>query len=176
MELEEYKPLFDELRNESDRACAVLSRGILESHLRALLQKFFIKDQTKSEMKELFEGNGPLSTFSSRIKLCYSLGLIRKMERDALNSIRSISNEFAHSISRDFNFENKTISQKIESTELFHFFWNMNNESMLKLKSKYNTMREKFEFILGFLVGALIKRIEGINHLPDAKKAWPPIY
>ena len=41
-------------------------------------------------------GNAPLGTFSARIAACLALGLITSSEKQDLNIIRGIRNEFAH--------------------------------------------------------------------------------
>jgi DNA-binding MltR family transcriptional regulator len=58
-----------------------LLREILSSHLLPKIAK-------KDEPDELLEGDRPLSTFSSRIKLCYRLGLIDKTMYTALEKLR----------------------------------------------------------------------------------------
>lgn len=52
--------------------------------------------------------NGPLSTFSAKIKMGYSLGLYNKLMRDELDLIRYIRNAFAHSW-RKLDFESTAV-------------------------------------------------------------------
>jgi len=46
---------------------------------------------------KLFEGVGPLRTFSAKIDIAYSMGLISAGVRRDLHAMREIRNEFAHS-------------------------------------------------------------------------------
>lgn len=59
--------------------------------LRLLPQKNKLKDGD-----ELLEGDNPLSTFSSRIKMAYRLGLLDESLYTVLNKLRVIRNDCAH--------------------------------------------------------------------------------
>ncbi len=62
------------LTSESDRGCALFAAAYLDVSLSDLLYVSLVGN--KNIEKDLFEGTAPLSTFSSRIKLAYYLGLI----------------------------------------------------------------------------------------------------
>jgi DNA-binding MltR family transcriptional regulator len=82
-----------ELDNESDRASAVLCAAFLDHELEVLLRRFM---RDIKETNELFQQMQPLSTFSSKIKFAYVLGLISHEVYHDLNLIRRIRNDFAH--------------------------------------------------------------------------------
>jgi len=68
--------------------------ALIDSRLKRILTSHLIDSKITNE---LFEGaNAPLGTLSSRLKLCYSLGLITELEYKETNYIRKIRNEFAH--------------------------------------------------------------------------------
>lgn len=90
------KELDKEIENQSDRAIAIVSASILDVQLRNILLEYMIKE--KDINKDLFEGNSPLSTFSSKIKACYYLGLISEDEYKNIDTIRKIRNDFAHQL------------------------------------------------------------------------------
>ncbi|MFT6921385.1 MAG: DNA-binding MltR family transcriptional regulator [Crocinitomicaceae bacterium] len=90
-----YWSIRNELIKESDRGCALLAASQLELALENLLRKKLVG--TKKHKDSLFSFNGCLGTFSSRIQLSYSLGLISKLDKDDLDLIRKIRNEFGHS-------------------------------------------------------------------------------
>jgi hypothetical protein len=52
---------------------------------------------TSDDRKRLFEGDGAVSTFSSKIILAYALKLIGRITKSDLDLIRFLRNEFAHS-------------------------------------------------------------------------------
>jgi DNA-binding MltR family transcriptional regulator len=76
----------------------IVGAAIIEEKLeKALLTKM---RPLSGEMKRrLFEGYGPLSSFSAKIDLSYALQVIDKRMRDDLTIIRKIRNQFAHSMS-----------------------------------------------------------------------------
>lgn len=86
----------EEINVKSDRALVITIGSILDTQLESLLKSFFIKDNKRDE--KLFNNNSPLSNFSSKISMCYYLGIISKYEYEALEIIRKIRNIFAHEI------------------------------------------------------------------------------
>lgn len=48
--------------------------------------------------KRLFDGYGPMSSFSGKIDMAYALQIITKKAYDELTTIRRLRNKFAHSI------------------------------------------------------------------------------
>lgn len=92
--LDVQEELKKELKNQSDRGVAIVCASILDEQLKEVLSAFFIEnDKVK---KELFNTGEPLSTFSSKIKMSYYLGLITENEYKNIELIRKIRNDFAH--------------------------------------------------------------------------------
>lgn len=106
------RPFFGAFRSESDRACAVLARSLLENQLRDLLSATLSEATPKAD-RELFEGTGPLATFSARIRIAERLGLITKDESHDLNLVRKVANEFAHGLDHEMSFETESIRSRI---------------------------------------------------------------
>lgn len=97
---------FDQLFNAENpdaRAIAILGATFLEMALEHILYAFLPEDD--SEVSALFEPNQPLANFSSKIRLCYCLGLIDKLIKDDLNHVRKIRNRFAHELKVSFEDE-----------------------------------------------------------------------
>ena len=75
---------------------AIVGASILAEDLRgALLSR--MHPFSKSLERRIFEGYGPLSSFSSRIDMAFALDILSAQLRDDLNTIRAIRNTFAHS-------------------------------------------------------------------------------
>jgi len=104
--------VLDELQHESDRGTAIVAAAVLDGLLKDLLLALF---QNHDKEKECFSGNGPLATFSSRINLAYSLGIISKEEQRTLNCIRKVRNDFAHI--RRLNFDTPAIADRCRSLD-----------------------------------------------------------
>jgi hypothetical protein len=70
----------------------------------------------KKSDEKIFEGAGPLSTFSFRIEIAFRLSLISKRERDTLHTIRSIRNDFAHQL-KGISFSSQSIRARCQNIE-----------------------------------------------------------
>lgn len=83
---------------ESDRGCAIVAAELLSEELEQLLRAYCRSDpaDVKQTIDPLFSGYGPLATFSARINLAYSLGILPRPTRDRLDIIRRLRNDFAH--------------------------------------------------------------------------------
>jgi len=104
-----------ELTNESDRGCLLVGAAILESRLEDIFAKVFNGNYvTKTVQKSLFDSNGALATFSSKITVAYSFGLISKTLYEDLHAIRKMRNEAAHS-SQEIDFVGSGLTERIES-------------------------------------------------------------
>lgn len=88
---------------EEDRNIAIIGGTFLEMALEHILRAFLPEDD--SEVDKLFELNQPLNTFSGKISMCYSLGLVEKVVKDDLHIVRKIRNEFAHQLYAEFDHE-----------------------------------------------------------------------
>lgn len=104
-----------EFDGTSDRAVAIVAGAFLDELLQELLCEFFV-DQPASENKKLFEGTGPLATFSSKIEIAFRVGLVSKGEHRSLHTIRGIRNEFAHVLG-DVSFETQSIRARCGNIE-----------------------------------------------------------
>ncbi|MGD1083654.1 MAG: hypothetical protein ABSA47_02760 [Verrucomicrobiota bacterium] len=96
-DIADHQAFLDEFARETDRAAVVLGAAKLDLQLYHLLQKVLLPNPCGTD--ELLDGDAPLGTFSSRINLCYRLGLIDGVLARALHLIRKIRNSFAHEIS-----------------------------------------------------------------------------
>lgn len=100
--------------NESDRGSVLVGAALVERRLEDIFVYIFQRNQiSKSIQKSIFDSNGALATFSAKIKLAYSFGLIRKNTFEDLETVRRIRNEFAHSPD-DVDFLNHDVSKDIE--------------------------------------------------------------
>lgn len=86
----------DEINVKSDRALIIVMISILDNQLEMILKEFMITDKKTDE--KIFNNNAPLSNFSSKISMCYYLGLISNYEYRMLENLRKIRNIFAHEI------------------------------------------------------------------------------
>jgi mannitol operon repressor len=98
--LKEFAEYLPEMNKESARGQVLLSASYLDELLKRTLVAFFVDDPRHTQIID--DANGPVATFSSRIRMCDALGLIRRKEADELHRIRKIRNRFSHEIRVSF--------------------------------------------------------------------------
>ena len=86
-----------EMKEENDRAVVIVGAANIDTLLRKLVESSLLPPMNKKE-DELLSGDSPLSSFSSKINLCYRLALIDKELCQTLHILRKIRNSFAHEI------------------------------------------------------------------------------
>lgn len=85
------------LAERQPRALVILASAQIDTQLRSVLEAFLREKSSKSkDPDELFDGESPLSTFSSRIKVSRRLGLIDDPLANALDRLRELRNQAAH--------------------------------------------------------------------------------
>lgn len=84
------------IAEEGERGAVILCVSRLDNALEALLKSVFLHHPGGSD--NLLDSDRPLGTFSSRIAVCYRLGLIDREVEHCLQLFRRIRNDFAHSV------------------------------------------------------------------------------
>jgi DNA-binding MltR family transcriptional regulator len=79
---------------ETDRGAVLMAAAFLDDKLKGLIEKRLVQD--RKVRKRVFDFNGALGTFSSRIDFAYLIGVIPKNAQKDLHTIRNIRNQFAH--------------------------------------------------------------------------------
>ncbi|MGE6397047.1 MltR family transcriptional regulator [Chryseobacterium scophthalmum] len=133
------------LTTESDRGAVLFASSYIDFLLEKILRVKMIGN--KKHLDSLFDFNGALGTFSSRIAICYSMGIFPKEYYDEINTIRKIRNIFGHSPEK-LDFESEKISKIVQNLKFLPANFEKPN-------------RTKFNRSLSFLIGAL----EGISKI-----------
>ncbi|MBM3124603.1 MAG: hypothetical protein FJZ87_05960 [Chloroflexi bacterium] len=102
-----------QLQSETDRGLATTAAAILD-HLVARRIESFILDDSIATKRLLGNPFSPLGSFAARTAAAYSLGLITDDERDDLDCIRDIRNDFAHQPTSP-SFTDQSIAQKVRN-------------------------------------------------------------
>lgn len=105
-------PVINEIREQSDRAAAILAVSFLEDRLAALLQAWLVNDP--NIVSKMFGGSGPLATFSAKIDMALLLGIFGRSRHRELHLIRDIRNKFAHGLEA-LTFDTPRIRDKCEN-------------------------------------------------------------
>jgi hypothetical protein len=95
-DLADFMDLLDELKGQNDRAVAIILPAQLESVLQEAIAARLVP-LDKREENRIFGYDGPLGSFSAKIKIGFALGIYGPETRAHLDTIRAIRNTFAHS-------------------------------------------------------------------------------
>lgn len=90
----------DFLGEKSDRPLIIVGASKIDDLLFHILSKYLLPNISGNK-DDLLEGDQPIATFSSRIKLIYRLGIIDVKLFKLLDQIRKIRNLCAHSLEFD---------------------------------------------------------------------------
>src|SRR5690554_5636874 len=159
-----YEDMIANANRESDRGCSLILSANLDNRLRDLLESYFVA-QSSEKLNSIFQGNGCLSTFSSRITIAFSVGLLGDDERHDLDIIRAIRNDFAHNESC-INFLNSQVSDRCNS---FRLYQNMIADRQ-DIDCSRQSSRNKFQLVSVSLCLILEDRTRGAA---QNKKAVP---
>ena len=124
----------DLIGEKNARPIIIVGASRIDDLLFRIMNEFLLpKTSKKSQQDELLEGDNPIGTFSSRIKIVYRLGLIDLELFKILERVRAIRNKSAHSI--EFNIKKSPIREHV--TEL--------KKMVLKRKSYDRTLERYFK-------------------------------
>jgi len=155
-----------EFENESERHMVILGSAKLEDLLLHLLKRHLLP--IESTRDELFSGQGaPLSTFSGRSVMAFRLGLISKSFLDALNTVRTIRNAFAHKFEMSLAMDGH--DQRI--TELRKGI--KDAPAYERLTATYfrgeETPRRQLQIVLSIMILRLTGAVAKVQRIPDPK-------
>lgn len=84
------------LRTESETAQILIFYSYLDDRILGLLARQMVSLDTSAAKEGVFGSNGPLGSFSNRIRLAYHLDWLSRESWSRLDAFRRIRNEFAH--------------------------------------------------------------------------------
>jgi DNA-binding MltR family transcriptional regulator len=164
------KVLKQEFEKETDRGAAIFSTSLFDEALKNLLLSYFAASTSSSD--ELFDGpNAPLTSLSSKITLCYRLGLLSNRFVRDLNLIRKIRNEFAHNI-QGCDFNHTAIYSRIQELEKSsQTVSKLNVMEGLKQDEKKDS-RNIFLQTCSWMLSAIQSKISELNPISPAKREF----
>ena len=110
----------DLLGEKNARPVIIIGASRIDDVLFQILKKYLLpKSANITQQDELLEGDNPIGTFSSRIKMVYRLGIIDVALFKALERVRAIRNKSAHSI--EFNPQKSPIREHISELKKIIF-------------------------------------------------------
>jgi hypothetical protein len=86
------------LTEESDRGAIILAATSLEDTLEdRIIQQMPALHADEAARKQIFDQDGPISSFSRKLMIAYALGIVDKPSRKTIDLIRELRNACAHS-------------------------------------------------------------------------------
>jgi hypothetical protein len=104
----------EELKSQTDRGTAVIAAAVLDDLLEMLLTARLVELHGERHDRLFKKTGAPLSSFSSKIEMCFAVGVISNEARLAMHLIREVRNEFAHRIEQ-ITFDHPDVATKIET-------------------------------------------------------------
>jgi hypothetical protein len=156
----DFESVFSEvLLNENARVTAIVGGAMIDNYLTlAILARMRPIGNTMHE--DLFEGYGPLSTFSAKIDIGFAINLYNDGARHDLRIINTIRNQFAHNLYvREFTETKiRDLCFRLRAPEVL-------STDQTTTQPRENA-RDRFRFTALILLGGLhdLSRIE--NHRP----------
>ena len=144
---------------ETDRGSAILGAAVLDEKLREILSHT-LKDckQAKSLLRE----GGAISSFSARLDLAISLGLIDNKEYETCNVVRKIRNKFAHEFDHDLSFTNQSVKDHCNNFAI-------EMDGLDKLGVHKENPRVKFIVVIAFLCVRWLERETTVQKIPTTR-------
>jgi len=132
----------DLLAERAPRPLIIVGASKVDVMLLEVVRKFLLPKAAKAnDQDELLEGDRPLTTFSSRIKICFRLGLIDTSMYKALEDLRDLRNKSAHAIK--FDISKSPIRERL--TELLNNIGKRNSYRLTKNRYFDGTPDSKIE-------------------------------
>jgi DNA-binding MltR family transcriptional regulator len=111
LSVQELTETFQEIVGVSDRSAAILVAAHIDSALSDLIEAELLTSIEEDAIKPLYERDGALSTFFSKVHLGYAMSLYDDKVRDDLEVIRRVRNSFSH-VRRAINFNTPEIADE----------------------------------------------------------------
>ena len=109
---------FTTLVKEGERAAVVIGASRLETELERLLKRLLC--HCAGGIDNLFDQDRPYSTFSAKILLAHRLGILGSDFEHALQMVRKIRNDFAHSMQSEHLSDSRHKNRVQEIKRLVH--------------------------------------------------------
>ena len=158
-----------QLINEGERGGVLLGAARIDFALEKLLKSIMSPHPDGND--NLFQPDRPLGSFSSKISLAFRLSLIDKSIEHALQMIRKVRNDFAHS------FEDESLSHQSHRNRLQKPIADAQRSDLWKDLYPIINQTSKDTDILNFilLIVVLVAHIEAVAQLQSEFKPAVPV-
>jgi len=131
MNIDQFDSFVEDLLGEKlERPLIIVGASKIDDLLLSILSKLLFIPK-KNDEDDLLKGDNPLSTFSSRIKLVYRLGIIDEGLLKVLEQVRKLRNLCAHSI--EFNINRSPVREHISELKKL----TINRQSFILTRTRF---------------------------------------
>jgi hypothetical protein len=142
----ECNEVLDLIQGESERGMTLLAASLFDVRLEKLAN-ILLQFGSSKLRNEITDFPGPLSSFSSRIKLLFAMGVIDADTFESLQIIRGLRNTCAHK-PQDFKFSEIEVWSKIEKIPLTFVI----GDSSPQPSSKFAGKKTQFQLKVGMIL------------------------
>jgi len=151
---DEIKQFAEVLQEERDRGCVLVAAAFLDAALYSLLKAYCLEEEDiVADLSKL--------RFRQKTNLAFGLGLLGRREKENLDRIRTIRNEFAHSYI-DTTFDSQNIRDRINSLHII---------SLPPGTYKWKNPREKLIVCTLFLANVILMKALALEHRKQSDDA-----
>ena len=176
IEDDEANRLLRKWSRRSSAELALIAGTFVEDRLGFAIKSHFITLPVKGNSDKilteaaLFDGYGPLSNFYSKIDIGFALGIYRSDERISLHNIRSIRNNFAHTL-EPVTFLDDEVVKKLHRINIIG---SLDDFYGKQTASKGVAYRKFFAWSCAFFAGSFTAYVRGRNTVWEASQKAPP--
>ncbi len=149
-----------------DANIVVISVSTLEDWLKAAL-KAKMRPLSSTAQARLFEGYGPVSTFSAKIDIAYAFSMIDDAQCSDFKALKDIRNAFAHT-SEFIHFNSKEVEPKFQKLS----GWKRGGDNKATFQAAVHNCINALKPTLD--TAALIRAIREHSSLPRIEREPPP--
>jgi hypothetical protein len=120
-------PIIEEIEKADDRAAAILAISLIEDRLEKAIKPLL--HSHKEITPAMFDGLGPLASFSAKTRMGFLLGIYGEQFRNTLSRIGQIRNKFAHELNVN-SFTHQHISSHVEHLDPASLIQGINHPKM----------------------------------------------
>jgi DNA-binding MltR family transcriptional regulator len=116
---DEMHEALDHISREGAHTTVILGTALVEAALQMALRVRMYSGMSVADEASLFDGDGPLATFSAKIRMGFAFEVVNEEMRAELNRLRDIRNAFAHS-KYFLKFETQEVSEACSTLSMPH--------------------------------------------------------
>jgi hypothetical protein len=109
-----HEAIVAEIEQQTDRGAALIAVAFVANRLERLIKSRLDPNANPDDLGKVFQGQGPLASFSAQIDLGYLMQFYPPVIRTLLHMVRDIRNDFAHT-ETPIKFDSQSIGDRCKN-------------------------------------------------------------